>query len=137
MARAHSPGVKDANYWIKYTMSRLTETFVLAGVRDLSETGPLAKFEERLVVIVNLALRLQHAIGEAITSMDLEFLMIPPKTPFDPSWMEDTYASDEDSDTRGEIIVATTELGLKRVEQGLDKMVLVKPKVILRSALEA
>jgi hypothetical protein len=133
MTRAHSQEVRDPNHWVKYTMNQLSKTFLVAGFEDLEAEGQLGKLKERVIVIIKLALQVQNAVAEAITSMDLEPFTVDPGTLFDPDYMEDSYAGNDNSDATDEPIIATTELGLGR---RCPRMVFLKPKVILRSALE-
>ena len=129
--------VKDPKYWFRYITKHLLYVLKVAGYSQVDQEGPFARFQERLSVITSLALRLQTAVGVAITSMDLEPYVVPPKTTFDASVMEDTFASGSQS-VVVERIVGTTELGLKQLPvDGSRYVVLLKAKVILHSALQA
>lgn len=83
-------------------------------------------------MIINLTIRLQDAVGEAVTSMDIKAYSLAPGDRFDENFMEDTYGSA--SESVGELVSGTTELGLTRCI-GNQTTLLVKPKVILRTAL--
>ena len=82
--------------------------------------------------ITTLAIRLQSAVGESITSMDLEPYILPPDMAFDTSRME----SDDGCEAQGGKIVGTTGLGLTQSLGGKDRTVLVKAKVLMHSALD-
>jgi len=135
MTRGHSLEVKDPKYWFRHITKNLLNVLKVAGYTQVGQESPFARFEERLLVITNLALRLQTAVGVAITSMDLEPYVLPHKTTFDASLMEDTFASGSQP-VAVEQIVGTTELGLKQLPaDGSRSVVLLKAKVILHSAL--
>ena len=97
-------------------------------VAGWAEIGPeahntLAAFEERLTMIVKLALRLNRTLGE-----DWEAAVASPGQKFEPKKMEDAY----DDETAGEdYVVCTTDVGLRAADGGA----IVKPKVVLRSMI--
>jgi len=103
-------------------------------------------FGNRLSVIGKLVLQLNKAVGEDITSGDLETIFVPPDAAFDPAIMDDAYA--DERPRRGktsveERVVATTDMGLQRMARRYregryecETMIVLKPKVVLYSALE-
>lgn len=102
-------------------------------------------FAERLTVVIDLALRLNKAIGEDITSGDLIATAIPPDVDFDPSTMEDINAEGsrskpKDGKTRAEGVLCTIGLGLGLVKKSggeniWEERTLMKPSVVLESSL--
>ncbi|KAG6889536.1 hypothetical protein C0992_004795 [Termitomyces sp. T32_za158] len=95
------------------------------------------QFQERLSTINNLSLQLRSSIGQHITSLDICPMMVESGLPFDPSWMEDTYARERKADSTtvevNESVAGSTELGLfsrvKDVEGKVETRVLLKPKL--------
>jgi hypothetical protein len=74
---------------------------------------PFKKFHKCLERVVDGALKLQTAVGEEITGMDITPLTIRPGLPFDRERMENSYAADtvvDDDDS----VLCTTELGLSK-----------------------
>ena len=107
------------------------ELSAVLNVAGCSDQGLSTEFGEELLEITTLAIRLQSAVGESITSMDLEPYILPPDIMFDADRME----SDDGNEVRGGTIVGTTGLGLIQALGGKDRTVLVKAKVLLHSAL--
>lgn len=101
-------------------------------VAGWSETGPeaektLAAFDERLSMIVKVALRLNTTLEE-----DWEATTAQPDEAFDPETMDDAYDEYEETGVI-ERVVCTTDIGLTALsEHGTN----VKPKVVIRSMLE-
>lgn len=95
------------------------------------------QFRNRLLEVVGLARRLSQAMGEGVTSCDLEINYVASNHPLEPVTMEDAWAKstgagEPDPDDR---VLCTTDLGLNRIEKlpGKDKAnisVLLKPKVV-------
>lgn len=111
----------------------VTESLVCAlHVAGWSETGPeaekmLAAFDERLSMIVKVALRLNTTLGE-----DWEAITVQPDEAFDPETMDDAYDEYEETEVI-ERVVCTTDIGLTALsERGTN----VKPKVVIRSMLD-
>ncbi|TFK76457.1 hypothetical protein BDN72DRAFT_785370 [Pluteus cervinus] len=102
----------------------------------------LNSFQARLTDVALSTRRLNQAIGEGVTSCDLEVSYILPSSDFDPTCMEDAYAGHTDADgaPSEEKTLCTTDLGLNRIEklQGSDgqskETCLLKPKVVLLSS---
>jgi hypothetical protein len=99
-------------------------------VAGWAETGPeahntLAAFDERLTMIVKLALRLNRTLGE-----DWEAAVVSPDQKFESKRMDDAY-DDETADE--DYVVCTTDVGLRAVDGG---GAVVKPKVVLRSMIQ-
>jgi hypothetical protein len=99
-------------------------------VAGWAEIGPeahntLAVFDERLTMIVKLALRLNQALGE-----EWEGAVAIPDQKFEPKSMDDAY---DDETAVEDYVVCTTDVGLRAAEGG---GVMVKPKVVLRSMMQ-
>jgi hypothetical protein len=109
--------------------------------------GITTKFSGRLAVVARLALRLQKVIGQDVTSSDFEVVFVEHGVKFDPAVMDDAYAenpkkSGKKKDAKSEGILCTNELGLRRVvrelkENKLREIIVMRPKVVLLSALRA
>jgi len=94
-----------------------------------------------------MALRLHRAVGEEITSCEMEVAYLLPDTVFNHSTMNDAFGKDstktDASLVKGERILCTTDLGLvSAVKETADgkprwrETILLKPRVLLESALE-
>jgi hypothetical protein len=108
----------------------------------------MARFSSRLNIAAKMAIRLNKAIGEEITSSDLEIIYIENDVAFDPTRMDNAYAEGTTAKEKvmaAENILCTSELGLRRMvkekeakstESSRNEIVLLKPKVVLLSELE-
>lgn len=98
------------------------------------------KFAQRIAGVVQMAVRLNKAIGEDVTSCDLEAIYVGPNDAFDVSTMDDAFGRELDGSQ--EQVVCTTDLGLFRTERAAggvkqwQNTVLLKPKIVLRSGIE-
>jgi hypothetical protein len=102
----------------------------------------LIAFEQKLPAIFKAVEDLRLALGEKVTSIDLEVNVARPGAAFDHRWMEDGYGDARQGNTKksGESIAGTTGIGLKKVlpspsEEDLFENVLA-PKVVLVSTLQ-
>jgi hypothetical protein len=111
----------------------VTESLVYAlNTAGWSEAGPqaentLAAFDEKLSMIVKLALRLNATLGG-----DWEATVVQPDEIFDPETMLDAYDEYQETDVT-EWVVCTTDIGLNALSGGGTT---VKPKVVIHSMLE-
>jgi hypothetical protein len=67
--------------------------------------------------VIGLIMRLRRALGEEITSGDLEVVWTPCNYEFDPVTMEDISGQEivqSGQDGKGDRVLCTTELGLQR-----------------------
>jgi hypothetical protein len=111
-------------------------------------------------VVGRYALQLNKALGEEITSGDVEAIYVPPDVEFDEVTMEETFKSSTDAVSSSppkakpaengkrkgvdrQPVLCTTDLGLHRsVKASMNgqiqwqETILVKPKVVLESQLE-
>ncbi|KAI0668097.1 hypothetical protein C8Q78DRAFT_1081499 [Trametes maxima] len=99
--------------------------------------------------VVVRALELRRIIGERVVSRDLD-VVLAPSSSFDPGEVEDEWASPRDRGgltSSGQAVFCTTGLGLVKEEHRsgsagggegyrVYKVILVKPKVVLESAIE-
>jgi len=107
----------------------------------------MARFGERIGVVMKTAQRLNKTIGEGVTSCDLEALYIAPDVLYSADTMDDALGPTPTTPTSdtvpagGEAILCTTDLGLVRAEKVSGSIgewresVLLKPKVVLHSGL--
>ncbi|KAF9465186.1 hypothetical protein BDZ94DRAFT_414048 [Collybia nuda] len=148
LTRAQMRNGEDRQGMLSHVVSQVIEVLLVAGwsAQGLSATEPGFNLE-RLVIVVDLALRLNTAIGQDITSVDILPVTIQAGAKFNSKTMEDTYAADvERGHTQNEDVVAndvvagTTDIGLRRISRDLEggprTDILLKPKVILRSAVQ-
>jgi len=100
----------------------------------------MASFGERIDIVMKTAQRLNKAVGEGVTSCDLEALYIAPNVVYAADTMADALGPTTTSNA-DEKILCTTDLGLVRAERVSGSMgdwhesVLLKPKVVLQSGL--
>lgn len=96
-------------------------------------------FGESISLILRASKQIKKAIGEGVTSCDIETSYILPDITFNPETMEDT--SDLRQGDQGDTVegvLCTTDLGLMRLEKksgATGKSVLLKPKIVLLSGL--
>lgn len=112
------------------------------GTRTQIHEKLTARFDERISILVTMALRLNEVIGEEITSCELKAISSPCGTAFNAKTMDDGYDDGKWTGLSPEStqILCTTELGLqkevKRSDDGKplwQRKVLAKPKVALNS----
>jgi hypothetical protein len=99
-----------------------------------------ARFGKKMAILATMAVRLNEAIGEEITSCELKVISMPYGVDFCAKTMDDGYDDGKWHGLAPELpqVLCTTELGLqKEVTQYDDKVwqrvVLVKPKIYLDS----
>ena len=118
------------------------------GWRGEDEKSPSAcvkKIQMRLASIEEAVVKLKAATTEGITSADVLPYVVAAGTPFEPSHMIDAYDKGNRTDSKGEPVLCTTDIGLKsfvnkRSSRSSPAMtlqeILLKPKVALFSALK-
>ncbi|KAF5374677.1 hypothetical protein D9615_008989 [Tricholomella constricta] len=145
LTRAHIP--RMANHELAmYFMDAFVNILLAADVaqqRSELQEAIESRFAERVGVIVKGAQTLRKAIGEEITSSDFEIVYVAHDSPFNPSAMDDAFASDfEKGRDKPEPVLCTTELGLTRVVKvpgrvgEWDETVLLRPKIALKSGID-
>ncbi|KAI6116620.1 hypothetical protein EDD16DRAFT_1863630 [Pisolithus croceorrhizus] len=127
LTRAHIRETRNPEAETKRIIRELRAVLIVAGCSDEELS---TEFEKDLLEIATLAIRVQTAIGESITSMDLEPYILPPGIPFDAALMEEEGGSR----AQGKKTVGSTGLGLAQLVDG-DRTILVRSKVLLDSAL--
>jgi hypothetical protein len=145
MTRAHIEITAEARQdMVQVIGDKLRNVLIVAGWPhgEPMQVSTLS-IKDAFSTIVDLALRINIAIGQAITSMDILPFGIAPGTTFDPLTMDDTFASSRNSaavsTVGGDHIVGTTDMGFKMTLIGFDNAavdrVFLKPKVVLESAI--
>ena len=99
-------------------MGGLLSVLVIAGW-STREPDQQHQFERRLPPIFKAVQELRKALGEDVTSMDMEVAVIDPGDPFNPTYMEDGYGDARASSGSGkkapEKVSGTTGLGLHKI----------------------
>lgn len=149
MTRAHTRAWESPDFAINAIVDGLIHVLTFAGwTQQENKDGVfISMFRERVWMIVELMLRLRKGIGEDITSAHIHLKEFRAGEEFDPRAMDDTYADDRrngkqasdgndpNSASSSEKVAGTTEIGLVRVVKGHQPEILLKPKVVLCSAL--
>jgi len=131
-------------------MGHLSHVLVKAGcAADLPTVQEVLRSRlcDRMSAIVGSTLRLHQALGEEITSADLEVIWIPSGLLFDPATMEDDSGQStvgNGKDQKNDYVLCTIALGLQLLvragskggKRSLQKTDILKPKVILHSVTE-
>ncbi|EDR07710.1 uncharacterized protein LACBIDRAFT_294481 [Laccaria bicolor S238N-H82] len=132
--------------WTGNLMGGLLSVLVIAGwsTRELDQQH---QFERRLPPIFKAVQDLRKALGEDVTSMDMEVAVIDAGDPFNPTYMEDGYGDARASSGSGkkapEKVSGTTGLGLHKISMrqtskgpvAHSEMVLF-PKVVLEGTVK-
>jgi hypothetical protein len=128
----------------KIVITHLSAVLTISGYRDLPQelTDDLNR---NLFSIIQCLLELRCAIREKTLFYDLEVILHPFGTPFNPTLMEDSFGCSRQPTGDGQIL-CTTDLGLRRCEVKLIndnewetdflEDILLKPKVALQSVLD-
>jgi len=123
----------------------LADVLLCAGLHNKhSQVGEavIAMASEKIINVVDIALRLNHMLGEDITSADIETTWVHSQEPFDSMWMEDDYGDWRGNGHGAVRVLCTTDLGLRRLvkaknDNGWEDKVLVKPKVALEEVTDS
>ena len=127
-------------------MSGLLNVLIIAGW-STREPDQQHQFERRLPPIFKAVQDLRKALGEDVTSMDMEVAIIEPGQAFQPTYMEDGYGDARASSGSGkktpEKVSGTTGLGLHKISMkqtskgpvSHSEMVLY-PKVVLEGTVK-
>lgn len=148
MTRAHARARDTPDFATNYIVDGLVHVLTIAGwVQDNKKTALINMFQGRVSMIVDLTIRLRKGTGEDITSATINLKRFHSGEKFDSRVMDDTYADDRRNGEQmgsvfsprlvssGERVAGTTEIGLVRVVKGRQPEELLKPKVVLCSAL--
>jgi len=114
---------------------------LLAASWEVYSEDNVRSFEGKARVIFKAVLDVRTAIGEKVTSADIEVNVVPPGSPFSKALMEDEYPGDR-REGRPESVIATTGIGLWKVAPSAPNGVLaytnvLSPKIVLESTLIA
>ncbi|KAH7929505.1 hypothetical protein BV22DRAFT_1002424 [Leucogyrophana mollusca] len=129
-------------------VSGLADILLAAGcsapVEELREALK-KRFNEKIAVMVELAMRINRVIGEDVTSGNLEVVAISSAAPFDKATMEDAY-EDGRADLKASDnnrVLCPTDLGLRRLtristigQSQWEEKLLLRPKVALESVVD-
>jgi hypothetical protein len=101
----------------------------------------LNAFEQKLPAIFRAVEDLRLALGEKVTSIDLEVNVARPGTAFDHRWMEDGYGDARQGNITksDEFIAGTTGIGLRKVTSSSGEELfanVLSPKVVLVTTLQ-
>jgi len=145
LTRTHVPRMAEqelAMYFIDAFVNILLAAEVIEHPSELQAVIE-SRFAKRIAIVVKGAERLRRAIGEEVTSCDFEIVYVSHDSPFDPSQMDDTFASGFETGRDGpEPVLCTTELGLARVVKvpgkagEWEETVLLRPKIALNSGID-
>jgi len=104
-------------------------------------------FSTKIAVMVDLAVRLNRAIGEDITSGNMEVVAVGSAMPYDPTKMDNAYEDGQPTskqDSASIRVLCPTDLGLQRLskvsmtgEDQWDTKILLKPKVAIESVVDS
>ncbi|KAF8632453.1 hypothetical protein AX15_001887 [Amanita polypyramis BW_CC] len=132
------------NEYTRIAMARYLSEHVITllsfiGLSESSTSWVTELFEERCPMIVGPALQMNTTIFEDTMGDSLEIFLVRSGDVFDMATMENSYNDgDDDNDSFTGLVVATTDLGLRRLTGGYeDDSCIIKPKVILSSAFDA
>ncbi|KAJ2935093.1 hypothetical protein H1R20_g2037, partial [Candolleomyces eurysporus] len=144
LTRAHLPF--STNGWDHSLMMAIRSVMTVAGWATRSD-DEMTQIEKRLGSIFELILALRKAMGEDVTSADLEISIIAHGQTFDPSYMEDAYAdggmASKSEKSVPERVICTSGLGLRRLvgkKSGEGKKqaeFLLMPRVVLEETVMA
>ncbi|RDB30007.1 hypothetical protein Hypma_014132 [Hypsizygus marmoreus] len=104
-----------------FLLDNLVDILAIAGCGEaVSATKQeLVRFQERVELIVKLALALNMSMGD-----EWEMFVVQPNDLFDPETMDNAYEGDKKTQSE-DLVVGTTDIGLKKSSRGI----VLKPKV--------
>ncbi|KAG6885088.1 hypothetical protein C0993_005971 [Termitomyces sp. T159_Od127] len=120
-------------------LNTIIDILKVAGYLEHDSSAFLRQFKGNINSVVDSVLKLQDAVG-SITHMDILPVTVGRKSNFCPETMTNCYAAEAgDTVSKSDKVLATTELGLEQkvnnLEGSIHGTILLKPKVVLRSAL--
>jgi len=123
----------------------LTNVLIVAACKETPQhihDKVMSMFSDRIKLVANLALQLNQALGQQVTSSDLEIAYVEEDMGFDPRVMIDIC--DDDAARNSARVICTTELGLLQLEREakgntycLNQTILLMPKVALNSVTDS
>ena len=122
----------------RYLSEHIMALLSFIGLSESSTNWVKELLEERCPTIIGPALQMNVTIFEDTMGDSLEIFLVRSGDVFDMGTMENSYHDgDDDSDSFTGLVVATTDLGLRRLSGGYeDDACIIKPKVILSSAFD-
>ncbi|KDR69826.1 hypothetical protein GALMADRAFT_214905 [Galerina marginata CBS 339.88] len=129
--------------WTAEFVKKLDDVLMIAGWDWPPAISHRAAFEQKLVPIFKAVENLRIALGEKITSADIEVFVARTGSQFKP-WMEDAYGDIQDPGGKWgskEVVVGTTSMGLKKIltSRGYHDLETLEPvlapKVILETTI--
>jgi hypothetical protein len=93
------------------------------------------QFGDRFEAAAGLVVDLNRIIGTKIVSGDFEAVLVDPGTAFERKTMESMWPEEGLRQSKAETVVCTTSLGLRKRGNNGHGVMLMKPKVLLRSTL--
>jgi len=75
----------------------------------------MKKFQKHLSLIEEAVVKLKAATMEGVTSTDVTPYIIDAKTQFEPSYMINAYSTGSRTDSKGNTVLCTTDIGLQSV----------------------
>jgi len=129
----------ETNTWLD-ELTVLRE-ILMAASWEVNSQDNVRSFEAKVEAIFKAVLDVRTAIGEKVTSADIEVNVVPPGSPFIKALMEDEYPDDR-REGRPESVIATTGIGLWKVAPSgpngaLAYANVLSPKIVLESTLIA
>ena len=130
----------ETNTWLDELTPELRAILMAASWEVTSEANAQS-FETNFEAIFKAVLDVRSAIGEKVTSADIEVKVVPPGSPFVKALMEDVYPSNK-PEVQFESVIATTGIGLWKVAPSNGHgahvyTVVLSPKIVLNSTLES
>jgi len=128
----------ETNTWLDELTQELRGILMAASWEVTSEDNARS-FEANFEAIFKAVLDVRTAIGEKVTSADIELNVVCPGSPFIKAMMEDVYSSNK-PEVRFESVIATTGIGLWKVGPSNGPSVytvVLSPKIVLDSTLKS
>lgn len=121
---------------VQYVSGKLKSVLVVAGWPNERPIGQVGiSFSNAVSTIVELSLRINTAIGQEITSMDIQPIEVLPQSKYNPATMDDIFARNRKLVRTTTCVVVVTGMGLQlecdKAEAG--SKILLKTKVVLES----
>jgi len=128
----------ETNIWPAELTAGL-RAILMAASWEVTAEDEVRSFEAKVEAIFKAVLDVRTAIGEKVTSADMEVNVVRPGSPFIKAMMEDAYSSNK-PEARFESVIATTGIGLWRVAPANGPTVytiVLSPKIVLDSTLKS
>ena len=132
----------ETNTWFDELTSELRAILMAASWEVTAEDEVRSfAFAARVKAIFKAVLDVRTAIGEKVTSADIEINVVRPGSPFIKAMMEDAFSSNK-PEVRFESVIATTGIGLWKVAPSNGPSpsvytIVLSPKIVLDSTLKS